>query len=396
MEFDYVEEEQVVAETVVEKLPNMDLPRWRFLLSLPQYAHKEEIKQKLMNAIKENNMTPYYEDVCTQFNWPKDENLIQTMRKNNEATKKELEDKTEDAVKNLGSTEVRESYLKRAEFFTRIGDKEQALSMYRQTLEQTVGLGSKLDIALTNIRIGIFYDDMELVKRSIERAKSMIEEGGDWDRRNRLKVYEAYYLMRIRQFLPAANLFLDTLSTFTSEELFDYKTFIFYTIITTIVSLDRVTLNKRILDSPEIKSVIHDLGALGTLITSYYNGDYGTFFKSMVQVLDEHIALDLAVHRHARYWAREMRVRAYAQFLESYKTVNLSSMASLFSVTGEFLDKELSRFIATGRLNCKVDKVGGVIETNRPDTKNAQYQSVIKQGDHLLNRIQKLSRVINL
>jgi hypothetical protein len=55
MEFDYVEEEQVVAETVVEKLPNMDLPRWRFLLSLPQYAHKEEIKQKLMNAIKENS-----------------------------------------------------------------------------------------------------------------------------------------------------------------------------------------------------------------------------------------------------------------------------------------------------------------------------------------------------
>ncbi len=288
--------------------------------------------------------------------------------------------------------------------------------MYRQTLEQTVGLGSKLDIALTNIRIGIFYDDMELVKRSIERAKSMIEEGGDWDRRNRLKVYEAYYLLRIRQFLPAANLFLDTLSTFTSEELIDYKTFIFYTIITTIVSLDRVTLHKRILDSPEIKSVIHELGALGTLITSYYNGEYGTFFKSMAQVLDDHIALDIAVHYHARYWAREMRVRAYAQFLESYKTVNLSSMAGLFAVTGEFLDKyvplsrdiyskysnansdcrELSRFIAAGRLNCKIDKVGGVIETNRPDTKNAQYQSVIKQGDNLLNRIQKLSRVINL
>jgi len=60
------------------------------------------------------------------------------------------------------------------------------------------------------------------------------------------------------------------------------------------------------------------------------------------------------------------------------------------------LFRELSRFIAAGRLNCKIDKVGGVIETNRPDTKNAQYQSVIKQGDNLLNRIQKLSRVINL
>lgn len=27
--------------------------------------------------------------------------------------------------------------------------------------------------------------------------------------------------------------------------------------------------------------------------------------------------------------------------------------------------RELSRFIAAGRLNCKIDKVGGVVETNR-------------------------------
>jgi 26S proteasome regulatory subunit N7 len=52
--------------------------------------------------------------------------------------------------------------------------------------------------------------------------------------------------------------------------------------------------------------------------------------------------------------------------------------------------------IASGRLNAVIDKVGGIIETNRPDAKNAQYQDAIKQGDLLLNRIQKLSRVINV
>lgn len=62
----------------------------------------------------------------------------------------------------------------------------------------------------------------------------------------------------------------------------------------------------------------------------------------------------------------------------------------------EFLDTELSRFIAGGRLHCKIDKVAGVVETVRYDTKNSQYQTTIKQGDLLLNRIQKLSRVINL
>jgi 26S proteasome regulatory subunit N7 len=58
--------------------------------------------------------------------------------------------------------------------------------------------------------------------------------------------------------------------------------------------------------------------------------------------------------------------------------------------------REISRFIACGRLNAKIDKVSGVLETNRPDAKNALYQSTIKQGDLLLNRIQKLSRVIDL
>lgn len=58
--------------------------------------------------------------------------------------------------------------------------------------------------------------------------------------------------------------------------------------------------------------------------------------------------------------------------------------------------RELSRFIAAGRLHCKVDRVGGVVETNRPDSKNWQYQAMVKQGDLLLNRVQKLSRVINI
>jgi len=61
-----------------------------------------------------------------------------------------------------------------------------------------------------------------------------------------------------------------------------------------------------------------------------------------------------------------------------------------------FLFRELSRYIAAGRLHCKVDKVGGIVETNRPDSKNWQYQATIKQGDILLNRVQKLSRVINI
>jgi len=74
----------------------------------------------------------------------------------------------------------------------------------------------------------------------------------------------------------------------------------------------------------------------------------------------------------------------------------LPSMATAFGLSSELLDRELARFIASGRLNAKIDKVANVVETVRPDKKNAQYQDVIKKGDALLNQIQKLARVIDV
>ena len=53
------------------------------------------------------------------------------------------------------------------------------------------------------------------------------------------------------------------------------------------------------------------------------------------------------------------------QFLESYKSVTVESMAQSFGVTTDFIDRELVDFIVAGRLTAKIDKVAGVIETNR-------------------------------
>ena len=108
------------------------------------------------------------------------------------------------------------------------------------------------------------------------------------------------------------------------------------------------------------------------------------------------LVADRVLQPHAGYIMRELHVLGYKQFLDSYKSVTLESMASSFGVSVEYLDLQLSRFIAAGRLTAKIDKFGGVVETNRPDLKNAQYREMIQKGDHLLNRIQKLSRVVDL
>lgn len=42
---------------------------------------------------------------------------------------------------------------------------------------------------------------------------------------------------------------------------------------------------------------------------------------------------------HYRYYVREMRIRGYAQLLESYRSLTMQSMAHSFGVSEEFIDK---------------------------------------------------------
>lgn len=228
-------------------------------------------------------------------------------------------------------------------------------------------------------------------------VNSLIEEGGDWERRNKLKVYEGTYQMIIRNFKAASDLFLESVSTFSSTELMPYNTFIFYTILVAMISLDRPDIKKKVIVNSDILTVINQIPHAFKFVDSLYNSKYRDFLVSLVDISDS-MRKDRYTAPHVRYYTRELRIKAYSQFLESYKSVTLKSMANDFGLSVQFLDDELSRFIASSRLSAKIDKVGGIIETNRyfGGEKNSLYHQTIKHGDQLLNRIQKLSRVIDL
>ncbi|ORX96014.1 PCI-domain-containing protein [Basidiobolus meristosporus CBS 931.73] len=341
-------------------------------------------------------MGPFYRLVCEELKVPLDNSLLESMDKVNSEEIEKLDEKLQDAEQNAGETEVSDVLLAKAELYAKIGDKEKALTAYKVAYEKNATVGYRLDIIFAFIRMGFFFSDNDLISRNIEKAKGIIEEGGDWDRRNRLKVYNATYLMSIRDFKGASGLYLDTLSTFTSTELMEYKDFVKYAVLTSAISLNRVDMKKKVLEAPEVLEVLHEIPGLEDYITSLYNGNYAKFFQSLALMEEKYLKASRLLFPHMRFYVREMRIIAYAQLLESYRSLTIESMATAFGVSEEFIDNDLSKFISAGRLNCVIDKVNGIVETNRPDNKNAQYQQSIKQGDLLLNRIQKLSRVINV
>lgn len=348
-----------------------------------------------MEKVKSENMAPFYAYLKKEFGWSTDETLMSEMKSVNEKRLEELDVKIKDAEENFGETEIREAMLEKAHYFSQVGDKENALSQLRTIYEKTVMLGYRLDLIFHQIRIGFFFMDRDLITRNIEKAQSLIDEGGDWDRRNRLKVYRGLYSMSVRDFQGAAEQFLDAVATFTSYELMDYKEFIAYTVLTAIIALKRPELREKVVRGSEILEVLHSLPAIRDYLMALFECHYAEFFRYLAGV-EAFLKQDRYLAAHARYYVREMRILAYAQHLESYSSLTIESLAKQFGVTIEFIDQELSRFIAAGRLSCKIDKVGGVVETIRPDNVNFQYHDVIKHGDVLLNRVQKLSRVINI
>jgi 26S proteasome regulatory subunit N7 len=65
-------------------------------------------------------------------------------------------------------------------------------------------------------RLDMVAQDWRAVKSGLQHAKELCNEGGDWERKNRLKVYEGTFFLATRDFKHAAKLFLDSIATFTA------------------------------------------------------------------------------------------------------------------------------------------------------------------------------------
>src|SRR5690349_4206358 len=200
--------------------------------------------------------------------------------------------------------------------------------------------------------MGLFYGDKQLVKKQVTRAKTLVESGGDWDRRNRLKAYEGLHLLTVRSYNLAAPLLLDSLSTFTSYELCTYSNLVVYSVLAGSVSLKRVDFKSKVVDAPEIKAILGDgedkllalsgaisagpgadadmqgatpsaaaktavklttlgssteqpeaemavdFGSLAQLVSSLYNGRYKLFFQALALVEEQFLTQDRYLHEH--------------------------------------------------------------------------------------------------
>jgi 26S proteasome regulatory subunit N7 len=271
----------------------------------------------------------------------------------------------------------------------------QALNQFKETISKTQSFNTKIDSIFEICHIGLLEQNLDLLKEYLQKCKDLLKEGGDWEKKNRLKVYEGLYFIFNRNFKDAGKNFLDALMTFTSYELFDFKTFVFYTAVINIISVDRKTLKEKIIDNSDVLSCINDIPHLQKFLNTFYDGEYAEFFKELYHIIQV-LKRDFYLSKHYNYFINEMRIKVYSQFLQSYKTVTMDNMAAVFGVSTNFIDRELSNFISQGRINAKIDKVSGIIETNHNEQNVDLYQAAIRDSDILISKIHKLSKLLEI
>ncbi len=223
----------------------------------------------------------------------------------------EFEKKIEDAKEREGDVEVRDAILDKAEWLKdEARDFPHAERVFREAYDMSGGASRKMEILFEIILMNLEKYDLDALKKDVATCKQLVEDGADWDKKNKLKIYEGVYCMLIRDFKKASDLLLSSVATFTCVELLEYQDFIFYAVVMGLLVEDRKTIKKEIIHSPDVLSVIRDIPNLKQFSESFYNCDYKTFFQSFVHILDR-IKGDIYLKDHVNFYAKEMRLVAY-------------------------------------------------------------------------------------
>ena len=125
----------------------------------------------------------------------------------------EFDKKIADAKEREGDVEVRDATLDKAEFLKdEAKDYPQAERIFREAYAMSGGASRKMEILFEILLMNFEKYDLDALKKDVTTCKQLVEDGADWDKKNKLKIFESCYLMLIREFKKASELLLSSIA----------------------------------------------------------------------------------------------------------------------------------------------------------------------------------------
>lgn len=102
---------------------------------------------------------------------------------------KKFDEKIKYAEEVHGDTEVRDVIIEKAEFYTKVKQSVNAKETFLKALDKTIGVSKRLEVIMFILQIAFLDADVPEMKKYIDKSLKLLEEGGDWERKNKLKVF---------------------------------------------------------------------------------------------------------------------------------------------------------------------------------------------------------------
>ena len=304
----------------------------------------------------------------------------------------EIETKMLKAEEDSDEIVIRDLTAQKGDRYLEFGDKERHREFYLKAYEKAVGASKKLDYLMVVLHSYYEANMMDLFFSTFEKCKNLNQDDGDWEKKNKLNIYEGIIEILRRNLRQAAFLFIGSINTFNATEIISFETLVCYSSILGLITLGRKEFKEKIINSSEVLGVYLDNTSMSDFVESIYYGKYSQVFTQLLKLNDTVLTSDRFLKVHRKFIVRQLRIKIFTQYLQSYKTVKLDRMAQDFGVSANFLDEELYSLISNDDLACKVDKVNNVVESSHPDSQLKDLKDIIKNGDKLLEQIHKLAK----
>jgi len=183
------------------------------------HCSKSDLEADLKAEIKDIKAVHLWEAWGGKLGWGE---VTAEVKKAYDEEEQGLKDELKKAEESSGETEILDAYFGLSNFYSRTG----SLALSLSTLDSILSLpklstSKKIHALLGKARVLMFFDrsPTDVVAACDDAA----EKGGDWDKRNRLKVYKALDAVSRRDFKKAAELLAGCVKTFSADELVDFK-----------------------------------------------------------------------------------------------------------------------------------------------------------------------------
>ncbi|KAG0438586.1 putative 26S proteasome regulatory subunit rpn7 [Dictyocoela muelleri] len=263
------------------------------------------------------------------------------------------------------------------------------------------------------LRMAFILNDIPLLRKLFLR-----DLNADWDKRNKFKAYKAVYFLIDKRYKESAEMFVDILPTYDSSELASYKEAQIYTLFSSIVGFERNELVSDLQEFIEVNvnqcdsnvnvdgfinttknSITSQNGSLQIktteeiaskedlilsemkiLLKMIINCDYSPIFRQLIKTC-ELLVNDVFVGNMICDFIDNVKINIINQILKSYQTIGISSMASLLSISEDYLESLIFKYVLSEKVFCVIDKVNKNIIVKK---RNVDYRKeILRLGERI-------------